>query len=527
MQYSGESGRNHQFEGFLIVINEKGAICRFALTKSGSLSEFDKIFQSVNELEGISTIYSDNCCKDRKALQKSFGKDCEVKLDVFHALQRLTTSVGKREMDKLNYSKFCKDVKFIVRQDEDRSKERTMPTASKAVIVRNLDNLEETWKSYLPQLSKKRIKNLRKHAANGCISDIELSRGTFINENIHRTFNAFMKDRRKISLESFIALFTCFATLHNREVLGDPRPLLHVPMEKIFSDTYTLEGYGLVPDKGNEQTMMPEEKEINFEMEKICESIQTMEKVCSNLEVQSADKTAILTIACCPWQGTSYTMTHEQLNIHLKDFHQTYDKEAFTFGEALEFMLQCSLTQCHLNTLSKIHGIPIIDELIEDVLKKFWLGDIYSNAKELSQLVNDFGIVLVVISGCKENPVQCIPAKIVSFDKPIFIGQSGGGFHKTMTLQSSKMPRSASKNICYCGRKKKDGDKANCLSETCACVQIGVACNTKPRCRCTNCKNQNEEETFKTNVCKCKVEKCTTNYCLCVKGKKSCNELPW
>ena len=155
-------------------------------------------------MENISIIYSDNCCKDRKALQESFGKDCEVKLDLFHALQRLTSSVGKHEMDKLSRKKFCKDVKFFARQDGDRFEKRTLPTAPKDVIVRNLDNLERTWKSYLPQLTKNRIKNLRKHADKGCISDIEVSRGTFRNENIHRTFNAFMKDRRKISLESFI-----------------------------------------------------------------------------------------------------------------------------------------------------------------------------------------------------------------------------------------------------------------------------------------------------------------------------------
>ena len=127
-----------------------------------------------------------------------------MKLDIFHAVQRLTTSVGRRELTPVDYRKFCQDAKFIFRQEKDRSKKRMLPTASEDEIVQNLDNLLRTWKSKLPALSKKRISNLKKHAEKGCLSGIEVSRGTFRNENIHRSFNAFMKDRRKISLESFI-----------------------------------------------------------------------------------------------------------------------------------------------------------------------------------------------------------------------------------------------------------------------------------------------------------------------------------
>ena len=311
--------------------------------------------------------------------------------------------------------------------------------------------------------------------------------------------------------------------MHNREVLNNPKPLIDVPMEKIISDTYNLEGYGLIPDKVNELTMMPEEPKINLEMEKIFESIKAMEKVCSNLKVQSADKSAILTIACCPWQGNSFTMTHEQLKTYLGDFQRSYDKEAFNFQVALKLMLRSSLTPCYLDTLSKIHKIPNLDTVIEDLLQKFWLD--YSDKREISQLVDEFGIVLIVIAGCKENPVQCITGKIVCFDEPIIIGQSGDGFHKTMMLQSSKMSSSTLKTSrCQCGRKNKHGDKANCLS--CACVLNKVPCNAPPWCGCTNCENQYGEETFKMDPCKCKAGNCTTNHCLCVKGKKSCKESP-
>ena len=156
------------------------------------------------------------CCKDRNSLQSVFSSDCVVKLDCFHATNRLIRSFKQRS--EIELRQFSHDVKFIVRQNSDRHDERTMPTASPEVIFKNLQHLKNTWRSSLSDETINQIDNLAKHAKSGCMSDIPVSMGTHNNENIHRQFNAFLNDRRNVSLEMFIALFSVFALMHNRKI---------------------------------------------------------------------------------------------------------------------------------------------------------------------------------------------------------------------------------------------------------------------------------------------------------------------
>ena len=44
----------------------------------------------------IECICVDNCCKVRKKLQAIFGDKVEVKLDIFHAVKRITRTLSKR-----------------------------------------------------------------------------------------------------------------------------------------------------------------------------------------------------------------------------------------------------------------------------------------------------------------------------------------------------------------------------------------------------------------------------------------------
>ena len=44
----------------------------------------------------IDAVYIDECCKSRNKIQSVFGADVSVKLDVFHAVQRIPKTLPKR-----------------------------------------------------------------------------------------------------------------------------------------------------------------------------------------------------------------------------------------------------------------------------------------------------------------------------------------------------------------------------------------------------------------------------------------------
>ena len=46
--------------------------------------------------QGSLTIYVDNCCPVRRQLKEIFGNDVLVKLDIFHAVQRISRSMTKQ-----------------------------------------------------------------------------------------------------------------------------------------------------------------------------------------------------------------------------------------------------------------------------------------------------------------------------------------------------------------------------------------------------------------------------------------------
>ena len=44
----------------------------------------------------FAVVYIDNCCQWKRLLQEEFGNDVLVKLDLFHAIQHITSKMPKR-----------------------------------------------------------------------------------------------------------------------------------------------------------------------------------------------------------------------------------------------------------------------------------------------------------------------------------------------------------------------------------------------------------------------------------------------
>ncbi len=70
------------------------------LTKSTSIDEVESILSDLSKKIDTTkeelTIFVDNCCQVRNKLVSVFGSG--VKLDVFHAVQRITRAISKKHV---------------------------------------------------------------------------------------------------------------------------------------------------------------------------------------------------------------------------------------------------------------------------------------------------------------------------------------------------------------------------------------------------------------------------------------------
>lgn len=481
VQYNEECGRRKQFHGFLIVINEENIITKFALTKSAKLSELHNVFKSANDISSVECIFSDNCCKDRSSLNSVFENSL-VKLDVFHATNRLIRSFKHRSDVELR--QFSHDVKFIVRQDNDRQNERTLPTASPEVILRNIADLKQVWETKISSETLEAINNLAKHAKKGCLSGIPVSMGTHNNENIHRQFNAFLNERRNISLQMFIALFSVFALMHNRKIKKNPLPLITKPIDMKQSDQLSSDGYGIIAEETDMQTFPPIECEFELlerskqdEINSILTNICLLEDICERFHLLNKTRQPELILACCQWQGKILPSSNILLKRYCLDFSRTYLEESLSFIDAVKKMCKVTANQDYLNKLalkrSSNEGAdtdPI--SAILDMLKCD-----YQSSRSVSSMCDALGIVLVIITGNVICPVQCmVPAKVLC-NTPIILAMDNGVFHLTMVTM---VPNAS--NVTIPTKKRRCRCHGSCLPDTnCSCSNNRFSCNEKPR----------------------------------------------
>ena len=155
-----------QYSALFIVMNEVGEVVTWQFTKTKSFSEVENLLKQFNKrnigLNGtITTIYIDDCCNWRGKLQNLLG-NVDVKLDLFHAIQRVTKSLSKKH----KYYRPClKHLRLILRDrdegDIQQIRRKTTPTPDK--ILKNIDDFISTWEKveFNGILTDKCLKELR------------------------------------------------------------------------------------------------------------------------------------------------------------------------------------------------------------------------------------------------------------------------------------------------------------------------------------------------------------------------------
>ena len=212
------------YDSLFLVLNSAGKIVTWQLTKGTSLSQVEQVLRELHDHAEqqqckIKTVYIDNCCSLRKKVQCILGNNTNVKLDVFHAVQRIVRTLPKRHS---HYHKCLEKLRLVFRTDGDSGKERVSATPPPDVMLRNMDRFIHEWKevksasgvSIFSPDALRAIQNLRKHIRAACLSNIPPGGGTNRNERFHRHIKSYF-NRSRVGVLLAYALMTVIIHSHN------------------------------------------------------------------------------------------------------------------------------------------------------------------------------------------------------------------------------------------------------------------------------------------------------------------------
>ena len=142
-----------------------------------------------------------------------------VKLDLFHAVKRITTTLPKKHP---LIHQCTDDLRLVFRRDGDTGKQRMESTPEPDVMSLKLENFVSRWKDTEDGSGKKvftpptfdAVRKLREHISAGCLSNIPPGGGTNRNERLHHHINSLFT-RTKVGVLSAYALLTIVIHAYN------------------------------------------------------------------------------------------------------------------------------------------------------------------------------------------------------------------------------------------------------------------------------------------------------------------------
>ena len=216
-----------QYDSLFLVMNGVGKIVTWQFTKGTYFTLVEQVLRDLNirseqQQCKIKTVYIDNCCSLRKKIQSALGNDISVKLDIFHAVQRIVRTLPKRHEC---FYKCLERLRLVFRTDGDSNKKRTSNTPSPDIMLRNMEQFVKEWKDVKSGSGKnlftletfRAIENLRQHMTTGCLSDIPPDAGTNRNERFHSQIKLYF-NRSRVGILLAYALMTVIIHSHNSAI---------------------------------------------------------------------------------------------------------------------------------------------------------------------------------------------------------------------------------------------------------------------------------------------------------------------
>lgn len=213
-----------QYNSLFLVMNSNGKVVTWQLTSGTSLDQVQTVLRDVYERskkqeEGIEIIYVDDCCKVRKKLKTIFGDTVQIKLDLFHAVQRITRTLPKSH---LLFHQCVSELRNVFREDGDVYEERKVSTPSPEVMEKNMDEFVKRWRCARDSSGNPifradthiAINNIIRHIKIGCLSQIPPGGGTTKNERFHQHMKTYFH-RSRIGVFLAYALLSVIIHQHN------------------------------------------------------------------------------------------------------------------------------------------------------------------------------------------------------------------------------------------------------------------------------------------------------------------------
>ncbi|XP_068687029.1 uncharacterized protein [Montipora foliosa] len=211
-----------KFKGIFVITNEKGQPVHWKFTKTEQFEEVRNIFNQLAERfqtqgKTLSGIFTDTCCKWAGKLNDIFP-GVPVKLDLFHAVQRFTSTIPKRAK---YHAKILRAYALVFRDPKDLGEQRALETPEPEVLIDNLKKFQREWKDVtdgnghlaLNTNATREMKNIKVHILKGCLSGIPPGCGTNRNERLNKHLNDFLSSNKiGISL-AYARCFRLFAEL--------------------------------------------------------------------------------------------------------------------------------------------------------------------------------------------------------------------------------------------------------------------------------------------------------------------------
>ena len=274
-----------QYNSVFIVMNQEGLVLGWQFTKSTGMDEVKRLFHGI--IERITDfqnliIIADNCCSIKGKLTDLFGENVSVKLDIFHAVQRITKKLPKRHP----LFKLCTDdLRLVFRQSNDLGHKREATTPDSNTILENINNFVRKWREselngwkIINDNVLSEIEHLKVHITKGCLSGLPKGAGTNRNERLHRHLKPLFS-RTRLGLPMALALMTILLFQYNCRLVEKHTGTPQFPIILESECTTSNYQFGII-DKDTQQNLWGTSKNIlkSFSLEKpFNDAVETLE----------------------------------------------------------------------------------------------------------------------------------------------------------------------------------------------------------------------------------------------------------
>lgn len=505
------------YNSLFIVMNEKKEIVSWHFTVKERFSFVEELLGKLCNKTDIECFVLDNCCKWEKKIKAMAGQHVKVKLDPFHGIQRIVSTISKSHPFHKN---MCNDLKGFVRKITDMKGDRKDHTDSASNLIKRLDEIVEKWTSVehltegislINAETRIAIENLRRHINKGCLSDIPPQCTTSMNENLHKLFNKLVKGQ-KMGPELAFAVFTMFFYMWNRkrqskinnvESIANQDSIASLSFRSNETKEAAIFGFGNVPEQfteGSSAGKWVKTKSKHFHssfLEKLY-----MYRYCNSLSNKKNDfriftempgvsdilQFIVQKKTCAPiFDNLSLMGYQRQLLVPLcnEDCGFLYSSVAVAIANVLNGNIKHQVMKMTLTKRGFNSSITNNYQILKNIE--------FNKSSKIHKISDFLGLSIILFTELEAVPLIPIYSEtsVCSMTWLVLCISNQGLFSPVAILPPEAITMPTKGKKCSCGRKRKIDEKKACTDSfnyttRCPCIRNKKSCDD---CDCFNCGN--------------------------------------